>query len=83
MAGPPGVSYHEYGTEEARLSLYPTYENLHDTKEVSVMKRTMRIMLMMLLVATLAVSLFAAGKSEEAKPARKVINLWSFTDEVP
>ena len=47
------------------------------------MKRTMRIMLMMLLVATLAVSLFAAGKSEEAKPARKVINLWSFTDEVP
>ena len=47
------------------------------------MKRTMRTVLCMLLVASIAVSLFAAGKAEEAKATRKVINLWSFTDEVP
>jgi hypothetical protein len=32
----------------------------------------------------MSLSLFAGGQAEGAtKPARKVINLWSFTDEVP
>ncbi|MCK9601549.1 MAG: carbohydrate ABC transporter substrate-binding protein, partial [Sphaerochaeta sp.] len=48
------------------------------------MKRNMRIIVSMLLIVCMSLSLFAAGQSEAAKaPERKVINLWSFTDEVP
>ncbi len=48
------------------------------------MKRNMRIIVSMLLIVCMSLSLFAAGQSEAAKaPGRKVINLWSFTDEVP
>lgn len=48
------------------------------------MKRNMRIVVSFLLIACMSFSLFAAGQTEAAKaPARKVINLWSFTDEVP
>jgi hypothetical protein len=44
----------------------------------------MRIIVSMLLIVCMSLSLFAAGQSEAAKaPGRKVINLWSFTDEVP
>jgi hypothetical protein len=44
----------------------------------------MRIIVSMLLIVCMSLSLFAAGQSEAAKaPERKVINLWSFTDEVP
>jgi hypothetical protein len=39
----------------------------------------------LVLVACMSFTLFAAGQAEggAASPARKVINLWSFTDEVP
>ena len=48
------------------------------------MKRNMRIIVSMLLIVCMSLSLFAAGQSEAAKaPERNVINLWSFTDEVP
>lgn len=47
------------------------------------MKRNMRIVVSLLLICCMSLSLFAAGQAEAAKPARKVINLWSFTDEVP
>ena len=49
------------------------------------MKRNARIIVSLLLVALLSVSLFAAGQTDARAqaPARKVINLWSFTDEVP
>jgi len=48
------------------------------------MKRNMRIIVSMLLIVCMSLSLFAAGQTEAAKaPARKVINLWCFTDEVP
>ncbi|MDD3929159.1 MAG: ABC transporter substrate-binding protein [Sphaerochaeta sp.] len=49
------------------------------------MKRNMRIVVSFLLIACMSFSLFAAGQTEAAAkaPARKVINLWSFTDEVP
>ncbi len=48
------------------------------------MKRNMRIIVSMLLIVCMSLPLFAAGQSEAAKaPERKVINLWSFTDEVP
>ncbi|HZJ89009.1 MAG TPA: carbohydrate ABC transporter substrate-binding protein, partial [Sphaerochaeta sp.] len=45
------------------------------------MKRTMRIAVSVLLMLTVTLSLFAAGAAE--KEGKKVINLWSFTDEVP
>ncbi|NCC64678.1 MAG: carbohydrate ABC transporter substrate-binding protein, partial [Spirochaetia bacterium] len=49
------------------------------------MKRNVRIVVSLLLVALLSVSLFAAGQTDAGAraPARKVINVWSFTDEVP
>ncbi len=49
------------------------------------MKHNMRIIVSLLLVLCMGLSLFAAGQQEaaQAAPARKVINLWSFTDEVP
>jgi hypothetical protein len=49
------------------------------------MKRNVRIIVSLLLVALLSVSLFAAGQTDAGTraPARKVINVWSFTDEVP
>ncbi|MGH0054430.1 MAG: carbohydrate ABC transporter substrate-binding protein, partial [Sphaerochaetaceae bacterium] len=48
------------------------------------MKQNMRIVIALLLICCVSVSVFAAGQAEgSAKSERKVINLWSFTDEVP
>jgi len=44
------------------------------------MAKRVRTITLVLLVAILGVSLFAGGQAEAAK---KVINVWSFTDEVP
>lgn len=46
------------------------------------MAKRVKTIALVLLVALLGVSLFAAGQSDKA-PAKKVINVWSFTDEVP
>lgn len=47
------------------------------------MKRTLSVAMCLLLACCFSLSVFAEGKQETAAPARKVINLWSFTDEVP
>jgi hypothetical protein len=44
------------------------------------MKRKLGIMVCLLLIVSLSLPLFSAGQQEEGS---KVINLWSFTDEVP
>ncbi|HKM07879.1 MAG TPA: carbohydrate ABC transporter substrate-binding protein, partial [Sphaerochaeta sp.] len=47
------------------------------------MKRSLRILVFSMLVIGISLSLFAAGTKEAAQDGPKVINLWSFTDEVP
>ncbi len=44
------------------------------------MKRKLSFMVLILLVCSMSVTLFAGGAREEAP---KVLNVWSFTDEVP
>lgn len=47
------------------------------------MKRSLRVLVLGILIVGISLSLFAAGASESAQEGTKVINLWSFTDEVP
>ena len=47
------------------------------------MKRSLRVLVFSMLILVISLSLFAAGTKESAQAGPKVINLWSFTDEVP
>lgn len=47
------------------------------------MKRSLRILVFSMLIIGISLSLFAAGTKESAQEGPKVINVWSFTDEVP
>lgn len=47
------------------------------------MKRSLRVLVCSMLIISMSLSLFAAGTKESAAVAPKVINVWSFTDEVP
>ena len=47
------------------------------------MKRSLRILVLSMLIIGISLSLFAAGTKESAQEGPKVINVWSFTDEVP
>lgn len=47
------------------------------------MAKRVRTITLVLLVAVLGVSLFAGGQTEATTAKKKVINVWSFTDEVP
>lgn len=47
------------------------------------MKRSLKILVFSTLIIGISLSLFAAGAKEKAQEGPKVINVWSFTDEVP
>lgn len=47
------------------------------------MKRNLRMLAFSLLIVSISLSLFAAGTQESTEGGPKVINVWSFTDEVP
>ncbi|AEV28099.1 hypothetical protein SpiGrapes_0236 [Sphaerochaeta pleomorpha str. Grapes] len=47
------------------------------------MKRSLSFLMCIMLIGSMSMSLFAAGTNEQVASGPKVINVWSFTDEVP